>query len=180
VVNLEGHHILPIRHQKRHCARFLLHLHVGELGAERLQIWFPVHLQHPGHRVPPEFGPIDCSHRAVHVAVGRGCTSGPGFGTVLHRFRIVKIDGCIFNRKNTLSILSPDFIPNWTKDGKPLDLSRVSWGTNFKKSMKLFNVSYKDAGEYKCTFENAKQLPKKFRVTVESEKETDFLFSTLF
>lgn len=61
-----------------------------------------------------------------------------------------------------------DFIPKWSKNGRPLNLSRVSWGTNFKKSMKLFNVTYQDAGEYVCDFENAKQLPKRFQVSVES------------
>uniref|UniRef100_A0A915JES0 Ig-like domain-containing protein n=1 Tax=Romanomermis culicivorax TaxID=13658 RepID=A0A915JES0_ROMCU len=62
----------------------------------------------------------------------------------------------------------PDYIPYWSKKDGQLDYSRISWNTNFNKSMKIDNVSFSDAGVYSCKFPNNDRMDKDFTVTVKA------------
>lgn len=70
--------------------------------------------------------------------------------------------------------LSPDQIPRWRKidGGDPIDWNRVTWATNFNKSLKIENVQYSDEGTYECTFPDDPpgRQTKRFHVNVECKK----------
>lgn len=65
--------------------------------------------------------------------------------------------------------LSPDKIPRWKKASGDIDYNRVSWSTNFKKSIKIDQVKIEDEGTYSCDFDDT-SLNRQFDVTVDGRK----------
>lgn len=61
---------------------------------------------------------------------------------------------------------SPDFVPKWSKLSGEIDLTRVTYSTNSKKSIIINDVRMEDEGTYKCEF-NDNRLDETFKVTIE-------------
>lgn len=66
---------------------------------------------------------------------------------------------------NDFTFFSPDEKPTWHKaDGGSIDWTRVMWGTNFNKSLKMENVGFQDEGTYECVTPN--RLTRQFKVQI--------------
>lgn len=62
----------------------------------------------------------------------------------------------------------PGLTPEWSKNGYDIDPSRVNFGNNFNKSMKIIDVNVGDGGLYSCKFPHHPAFNKNFSVNIEA------------
>ncbi|KFD61036.1 hypothetical protein M514_12098 [Trichuris suis] len=60
----------------------------------------------------------------------------------------------------------PDLLPEWRKVNGEIDQSRINWGTNFRKSLRIEEATFDDEGTYECVFPLAPELNRQLQVVV--------------